>query len=344
MSQVSSARWRMRRSSATGDRAHSPIRGWHLAITLALLVVAAFGSLFVGATGVTPAGVLRGENQQLLVLWESRLPRLLAVLLAGSALSVAGLVMMNLTRNRFVTPSTAGTAESASLGVLVATVFFGAEAVGIKMLVATAFALLGTYMFLLILRRLTFADIIVVPLVGIMFGGVLAAITTFFAYRADLLQTVTAWTSGEFSTVLRGRYELLWLAGAVTVVGYLYADRFTLASMGRDFSINLGVQYDRVVNTGLILVSVITAVIVVTIGNIPFLGLVVPNLVTLVLGDNLRRVLPVTALAGAFFVLICDILSRTIRHPYEIPVETIAGILGGGLFIFLVLRTRRRRI
>ena len=101
-------------------------------------------------------------------------------------------------------------------------------------------------------------------------------------------------------------------------------------------------HYDRVVTTGLVLVSVITAVVVVAVGNIPFLGLVVPNLVTLLLGDNLRRALPVTALVGAFFVLCCDVLGRTIRHPYEIPVETIAGVVGAGLFIFLVLRARRR--
>ncbi|WP_026453798.1 ABC transporter permease [Saccharomonospora iraqiensis] len=317
------------------------VRPAHLVVATIGLVVAATGSLFVGVTELTPAGLLRGDDDQLMVLWESRLPRLLAVLLAGSALSVAGLIMMSLTRNRFVTPSTAGTAESAALGVLVATVFFGAESVGVKMLVATAFALAGTYVFVLILRRLTFADIIVVPLVGIMFGGVLGAVTTFFAYRADLLQTVTAWTSGEFSGVLQGRYELLWITGGLTVLGYLYADRFTLAGLGRDFAVNLGVRYDRVVTIGLVLVSAMTAVIVVTVGNIPFLGLVVPNLVTLLLGDNLRRVLPVTALGGAFFVLVCDVLGRTVRYPYEVPVETIAGVLGGGVFLVLVLRARR---
>nr|WP_233345850.1 ABC transporter permease [Saccharomonospora iraqiensis] len=334
-------RTRTTRTEPAGGASSVTVRPAHLVVATIGLVVAATGSLFVGVTELTPAGLLRGDDDQLMVLWESRLPRLLAVLLAGSALSVAGLIMMSLTRNRFVTPSTAGTAESAALGVLVATVFFGAESVGVKMLVATAFALAGTYVFVLILRRLTFADIIVVPLVGIMFGGVLGAVTTFFAYRADLLQTVTAWTSGEFSGVLQGRYELLWITGGLTVLGYLYADRFTLAGLGRDFAVNLGVRYDRVVTIGLVLVSAMTAVIVVTVGNIPFLGLVVPNLVTLLLGDNLRRVLPVTALGGAFFVLVCDVLGRTVRYPYEVPVETIAGVLGGGVFLVLVLRARR---
>ncbi len=327
-------------------RGGSPDRGrvrlWHIVTGGVLLVLSAFGSLFVGVAEVTPWGLLHADSAAVLVFLESRVPRLLAILLAGMGMSVAGLVMMHITRNRFVSPSTAGTTESASLGVLVATLLAGSEAVFVKMGVAVVFALAGTFLFLVILRRLTFSDMILVPLVGIMFGAVIGSVTTFFAYRADLLQTLATWTSGDFSGVLRGRYELLWLAGAVTLLGYLYADRFTVAGMGRSFSINLGVAYDRIVNTGLVLVAVITAVVVVTVGDIPFLGLIVPNLVTIVLGDNLRRILPVTALTGAFFVLICDVIGRLIRFPYEIPVATVVGVVGAGVFLALVLRNRNR--
>lgn len=332
--------------SPTAAAGEPPVRGGvrfrHLIAGGVLLLLTAFGSLFVGVADVTPWGLLHADPAEVRVFLASRVPRLLAILLAGTAISVAGLVMMNITRNRFVSPSTAGTAESASLGVLVATIFAGAEAVIVKMGVAVLFALAGTFCFLWLLRRMTFSDMLLVPLVGIMFGGVVNAVTTFFAYRADLLQTLATWTSGDFSGVLRGRYELLWLAGAVTVVGYLYADRFTVAGMGRGFAVNLGVAYDRVITTGLILVAVITAVVVVTVGDSPFLGLIVPNLVTLALGDNLRRVLPVTALAGAFFVLICDVIGRIIRFPYEIPVSTVVGVVGAGVFLALVFRNRDR--
>ncbi|MBB5960649.1 iron complex transport system permease protein [Saccharothrix tamanrassetensis] len=326
-------------SPSTGRRWE--VRERHLALAVLLLVPAAFASLFVGAGELSPLDLLRADSGAALLLLESRLPRLLAILLAGTAMSVAGLVMMHITRNRFVSPSTAGTTESAVLGVFVATAFLGAESVMVKMVVALGFALLGTLFFLWVLRRLTFADVIVVPLVGIMLGGVITAVTTFFAYRADLLQSLSAWTNGDFSSVLRGRYELLWLTAAVTVGCYLYANRFTVAGVGRDFAVNLGVHYDRVVNLGLFLVSATTAAVVVTVGNIPFIGLVVPNLVTLLLGDNLRRVLPVTALAGAAFVLACDVVGRVVRHPYEIPVETVAGVVGSVVFLLLVLRVRR---
>ncbi|WP_312873406.1 iron chelate uptake ABC transporter family permease subunit [Streptosporangium sandarakinum] len=220
--------------------------------------------------------------------------------------------------------------------------FAGGEAVLVKMAMAVGCALLGTFFFVWILRRLTFRDMILVPLVGIMFGGVIGAATTFFAYRADLLQSLGAWTAGDFSGVLRGRYELLWVAGAVTALGYLYADRFTVAGMGRGFAVNLGVRYDRVVNTGLVLAAVITAVVVVTVGQIPFVSLVVPNLVTLALGDNLRHALPATALAGALLVLLCDVAGRLVRFPYEIPVSTVVGVVGSVLFLALLLRGGRR--
>lgn len=319
-----------------------PLRGRHLVAGAALLTVLAAGSLLVGVGELSPAGLLEGRPEDVRVLVESRLPRLLAILLAGTATSVAGLVMMHITGNRFVSPSTAGTSESAAFGVLLATLLAGGEGVFVKMAVAVAFALLGTFLFLWILRRLTFRDMILVPLVGIMFGGVIGAATMFVAYRADLLQSLGAWTAGDFSGVLRGRYELLWIAGAVTVLGYLYADRFTVAGMGRSFAINLGVRYDRVVNTGLVLAAVITAVVVVTVGEVPFVSLIVPNLVTLALGDNLRHALPATALAGALFVLLCDIAGRLVRFPYEIPVSTVVGVVGSAVFLALLLRGGRR--
>jgi iron complex transport system permease protein len=239
-----------------------------------------------------------------------------------------------------VAPSTAGTIESATLGLLVATTVFGAASVAAKMGVAVAFALAGTVGFLVLVERLRFADMIVVPLVGIMFGAVIGAATDFFAYRADLLQTLSAWTNADFSSTLRGRYELLYLVAVLGLVAYRYADRFTVAGMGRETSVNLGVDHRRTVVVGLAIVAVVSAVVVVVVGAIPFLGLVAPNLTTMVVGDNLRRVLPVTALSGALFLLVCDIVSRTIRYPYEVPVGTVVGVLGGTVFVALIARSR----
>jgi iron complex transport system permease protein len=146
---------------------------------------------------------------------------------------------------------------------------------------------------------------------------------------------------GDFSGVLRGRYELLWLGLGCGVLAYIAADRFTVAGMGKDFTTNLGLNYRRVMVLGLVIVSVVSAVVLVSVGSIPFLGLIVPNLVSLVVGDNMRRTVPWVAVGGAGFVLACDIVGRLIRFPYEIPIAVVMGVVGSAVFLYLLLRTQR---
>lgn len=299
-------------------------------------------SLFVGVSDVSVASLLDPETsaQALLVLMQSRIPRTLALVLAGASLAVAGLIMQMIVRNRFVEPSTAGTVESASLGILAVMIFAPGLPVFAKMLVAAGFALAGTGLFLAVLRRVPLRSEFLVPLVGLMFGGVIDSLTTFVAYRYQLLQSLEAYTAGDFSAILGGRYELLWISFALAGLAYLAADRFTVAGLGSDFATGLGLNYGRVVGLGLLIVALVTATVVVTCGVVPFLGLVVPNLVRLTIGDNLRRTLPWVALAGAALVLACDILCRLVIAPYEMPIGTVMGVIGGSLFLVLLFRRR----
>jgi len=122
----------------------------------------------------------------------------------------------------------------------------------------------------------------------------------------------------------------------LTVVAYIVADQLAILGLGRDVSINLGLRYKDIVRLGLIIVSIITAIAVVTVGIIPFVGLVVPNIVSRWLGDNLRQTLPITALMGADFVLISDLIGRILRYPFEIPVGTIFGIIGAFVFLWFL--------
>jgi len=309
-------------------------------VVLALAVV----SLTVGVFDLSWHGLFEGGEDRLdvLVLLASRAPRTIAVILVGASMGVAGLLMQLLSRNRFVAPSTAGTVESASLGILVAMLLAPGAPVMIKMLIAAAFALAGTALLMTIVQRTPLASPLVVPLIGLMLGGVIGAATTFIAYRFDLLQSLASWTTGDFSRVLRGRYELLWLSGALTALAYLAADRFTVAGMGESFTKNLGLNYRRVMVLGLVIVALVTAVNVVTVGNVPFIGLVVPNVVSLLVGDNVRRAVPWIAIFGAGFVLACDLLGRILRYPYEVPVGTVIGVVGAALFLFLLMRRSTR--
>lgn len=315
-----------------------------LAAAIALVLVLAAISLFVGVSDLSPKMLFGSDadSRAVQIMLVSRIPRTLAIVLAGMSMAVAGTIMQMLARNRFVEPSTAGTVESASLGILIVTLVAPQVPIFGRMLVASAFALAGTALFLRILRAIPLRSVLVVPLIGIMLGSVIGAVTTFIAYRFELLQSLNSWTTGDFSGVLRGRYELLWLSFLLTLLAYFVADRFTVAGLGEDFTTNLGLNYKRVLRLGLVIVSMVTAMVVVTVGMIPFVGLVVPNIVSMTMGDNMRRSLPWITILGAGMVLLCDILGRLIRYPYEIPVGTMMGVLGSALFLALLLRKRRQ--
>lgn len=176
-------------------------------------------------------------EEQWQILSTTRIPRMLAILLAGSSMAVAGLVMQRITQNSFVSPSTAGTVEAAVLGVLCATLVIPGAPLMTKMVMAVVMAIIGTFGFLQILDRIQFRDPVVVALVGLMYGGVVGAITVFIAYQRDLLQLLEIWTTGSFSSVMTGQYEPLFGVVAVTAVGVVFADRFTVIGMGRDLSL-----------------------------------------------------------------------------------------------------------
>ncbi|WP_282137569.1 ABC transporter permease [Rossellomorea aquimaris] len=309
----------------------------YLIITLILLSLL---SLFVGVSHITPMDLLQFQSEETQIFLISRLPRLLAILLAGAGMSIAGLIMQSLSRNKFVSPTTVGTIDAARLGILVSMIVFVNASILEKMIVAFAFALAGTLLFMQILDRIKFKDAVFIPLVGLMLGNVLSSVTTFFAYKANVIQNMAAWLQGDFSLIMKGRYELLYISIPIMIIAYLYANRFTVAGMGEDFSKNLGVSYRRIVNIGLVLVALITVTVVLTVGMIPFLGLIIPNIVSIFKGDHLQKTLPHTALLGAIFLLVCDILGRVIIYPYEISISLMVGVIGSAIFLYLLVRRK----
>ena len=312
------------------------------ALTAALLPLTLI-SLVVGVSDVSLTRAITDlGSQDAFLLATTRLPRTVALVLTGASLGIAGLIMQMLVRNKFVEPSTTGVTEFAALGVLVTIVFMPGISVMGRAVVAAVFALAGTWVFLRIVRAVPVRQLVLVPLVGIMLGGIVAAVTTFFAYRLDLLQSLSQWSQGSFAGVMKGRYELVWLAAVMMIVAWFAADRFSVIGMGEDFATSLGVSYRAVTALGMVVVAVITAAVLVTAGMLPFLGLVVPNVVSLMIGDNVRRAIPVTAALGAVFIVVCDLMARSLRQPYEIPLSVVVGIIGAGVFLWLLLRRGSR--
>lgn len=144
--------------------------------------------------------------------------------------------------------------------VLLALLFMPASNLWSRALFAFATAILGTWVFVWFIQRIRFKDLVMVPLVGIMFGNVIGGITSYLAYKYEMTQALSSWLVGHFSLVLKGHYEIVWLTVPLVILAFLFANHFNIVGLGRDFSQNLGVPYNLVLFSGLTLSAMITAI------------------------------------------------------------------------------------
>ena len=307
-------------------------------ILILTLIVLSFISLFIGVHDLSITDIFSMTKEKFDVLLISRIPRLISILVAGVGMSISGVIMQQISNNKFVSPTTAATIDSAQLGVIFAMMMFSLATVMQKMITAFIFALIGTFLFMKILKNIKMKSVIFIPLVGIMLGNVIGSLTEFIAYKYDLVQNMGSFFQGKFSMILKGNYELLYLTIPLLIIAFLYANKFTIIGMGEDISKNLGLDYNKVCNVVMMIVAVITALAGTTVGSIPFIGLIVPNIVSLYKGDNLSKNIGITALFGANFILVCDILSRIVIYPYEVSISLTVGVIGSIIFLYLIFR------
>lgn len=305
-------------------------------ILAAALFILGILSIVIGVNDFSLAGVLGGNNNDLHILLVSRLPRLLSIIITGAGLSISGQIMQTITSNRFVSPSTAGAMEWCKFGILISIILAGGQSKILKILLAFVIAFLGNLLFVYIVQRIKYKNTVLVPLVGMMLGSVVSSLTMFLAYRYDLIQNISSWLQGSFSLIIKGNFELLYLGFPLVILAYMYAGKFTVAGMGESFATNLGVSYKKIINIGLLIVSLLTTTIVVTVGSIAFVGLIIPNLVSMYRGDNLKYTLVDTAILGSLFLLACDIIGRIIIYPYEVSISVVVSILGSIIFLFII--------
>lgn len=306
-----------------------------------LFIILCMSSIFIGVQNISITDIMQWNQGKMNIIILTRLPRLISIVVAGVGMSVGGVIMQQISNNKFVSPSTAATVDSAKLGVLVSMLLFSSATLMQKMITAFIFALLGTFVFMKILKTIKMKNVVFIPLVGIMVGNVIGSMTDFFAYKNNLVQSMGTFLQGDFSMIIKGNYELLYLTIPLLILALLYANKFTIIGMGEDISSNLGINYNKVANIGVIIVALISALVVITVGNIPFIGLIVPNIVSIFKGDNLSKNIWDTALFGAIFVLACDIIGRLVIHPYEVPISLTVGVTGSIIFLYLIFRRNR---
>ncbi|HGM6308855.1 TPA: ABC transporter permease [Pseudomonas putida] len=310
-------------------------------VWLILFLLLCAASLALGVRELAWSQLLTLQGDAWLTLTASRLPRLAALILVGVGLAVCGVILQQNVRNRFVEPGTTGGLDAARLGILLSLGLAPAAGAVLRMLLALAVCFAASLLFVAIIRRIRARNAVLVPVIGLMYGGVLSALAEFYAYRFNLLQSMQGWLLGDFSKVVQGRYEILYLIVPIVLLTYLYAQRFTVLGMGEGMATSLGLNYTANVTLGLLLVAVTVSASVIIVGAIPFVGLVVPNLIALRHGDNLRRTLPLVALGGAALLLVCDLLGRLLIYPFEVPIGLTAGGLGGLIFLALIIWRQR---
>ncbi|OJF17960.1 MAG: iron ABC transporter permease, partial [Bacillaceae bacterium G1] len=262
-------------------------------------------------------------------------------MLTGAAMAMTGLIMQLMSQNKMVEPTTIGTTEWAGLGLLAVYLLIPGPTLVMRMTGAILFSFVGTMIFFMFLRRVRLRSSLIVPIIGMMLGAVISALSTFLALFFNMSQVIENWFIGSFAPVQVGRYEYLWIIVFVTVLIFLYANRLTLAGLGEDIATTLGVNYHRLIFFANAIVAVVVGVVASVIGNVPFLGLIVPNIVSMVRGDDLRSNLPWVCVIGMGTIMLCDIIARAIIMPFEVPVSLILGTVGAVVFILILLRQRK---
>ena len=269
---------------------------------IGLLLLLVFLSISIGTSDFSWGKLFDFDQQTWLLFQESRLPRTISILLTASSMSMAGLLMQTITQNQFAAPSTVGTTEAAKLGMVLSLFVFPSASLTQKMLFAFVSSIVFTLFFLAFMTIFTVKERWMLPLIGIIYSGIIGSVTEVIAYRFNLVQSMTAWTQGSFSMIQTHQYEWLFLGLIILIAVWKLSQTFTIMNLGKETSESLGISYSLLEKLALFLIALTTSVTMITVGALPFLGVIVPNLVRKRYGDNLSQTKLIVALVGANLV------------------------------------------
>jgi len=313
------------------------LKNWKRITMVVLFITLTIASLMIGSfADVSFSSLWAGDEMARLVFWRSRVPRTAAIILSASGLSVGGLIMQAISKNKFMSPGTSGATDAAALGLLLAFIFLPPQSGVMQTLFAFVFALVATMLFVMVINKLKIREVVYIPLLGMMYGGLIAAVSTAIAFRFEAIQMLNAFNLASFARL--GHFEMVYIVIIPLAFTVVYATKFSIIGLGADFAKNLGVNYDRVVFMGLVVISLVSAAVFVSVGPLPFVGLIIPNMATSFYGDNLKKSIFDLMMFGAVFVLICDITSRLVIYPFEMNVSVTVSVVGGIIFMIYLIR------
>jgi iron complex transport system permease protein len=336
-----------------GVNRRAPVRQrllWMVAGFGALAIAACLFAPLVGSTRISLAtafdrSIPYAENIDAQIFFVARLPRVLAAALVGSALALSGVVFQALLRNPLASPDTLGVSAGAALGAMMAITFgldfslLGISAVPLASFAGSIGALAIVYGLSTARRRGTSA--VVLLLGGVTVHALLSAVIAFVQYLADFTQTFrnVRWLMGSLDVASYAPIAAALVPLAIAWAGFATLPRvLDLISVGSESAAGRGVNVDRTERVALVSASLATGAAVSLAGPVSFVGIIVPHLVRLIVGADHRLVLPASALFGGAFLIGCDLVSRTIIAPLELPVGIVTAIIGGPVFLWLLFR------
>ncbi len=339
------------------DRRSRPLTARFLGLWAAALLVLLTGCIAVASSfgavqGVSPFELLaRGglDEAQRTILFEVRLPRVLLAAILGGALTVAGVVFQAMLRNPLADPFVLGVSGGASIGGVVALVLgFGAGEGWLGVGAVPLFAFAGAIAALFLIEWVATVDgqltVYTILLTGAIFNAFSAALIYFIQSVASLhqLHEIVFYLMGRVPSPDYGTLAVLsTLVIAAVIALFSFTREFNALSLGEEGAAQLGVDVERLKRWTFILGSLLTGVAVSVAGLIGFVGLIVPHVLRLILGPDHRLLLPSAFFGGAAFLVLADLLSRTVLAPNELPVGVVTALIGGPFFLYLLRRRGR---
>jgi len=276
-----------------------------------------------------------------------RLPRVLCVALTGAALSICGVAMQGLLKNPLADGSTLGVSSGASLGAVLA-IAFEISLPGLSFSATTILAILFAFSSLIIILSLAYKldyslSTNTIILIGVIFSMFVSSVLSLvITFASDKVKDITFWTMGSLAG--SSYKNALLLLTALLICGgivFRYARELNAFAVGEDNARNIGVNVKQVKMVVLIAVSALIGVCVSIGGTISFVGLVTPHIVRMIVGPNHKRMIPACLFGGATFLMLCDLVSRILLNPLELPIGVVTSFIGAILFIVIFYQTRR---
>lgn len=278
------------------------------------------------------------NNVDQYIMRDIRIPRIIGAILGGSLLAVAGAVMQSITRNYLADPSVVGVNAGASLGLTIGFFTLGGNTSYMQnVFFSMCGAGIATVIIFIIAGQIKGKDSKVkLIIVGTALGMLFSAISGVIGFGSALKKDLAMWSSVGVVGMKWIGIEVLLIGVIGLFIAFVYARRFTVLGLGDEMAISLGENVQKIKMMGILAVVLMTAPVISVIGNIGFVGLMLPNIAKMLCGEDYRKIISISAVGGAIFFMYSDIISRLLNYPYETPIASITSVLGIPFMLYLV--------